>query len=293
MDQQLVDAFVARLAPALRDAAATPELASELAMLVDRALTEAPEVDLDPVAFVGYVAERITLAADGRAVIAPLHAGALWLAFGCVSGDRAAIAAFETTYAREISAALRRSFDPGLRDDAELRLRERLFLVGEDEVPCLGSYSGRGDLRAWLRAAAVRTAIDLMRARRTAPVEAGVLEEAAVADDPLLVALKQRYRDEFRVAFGEAAATLTDRERTLLRYRFFDNLSIDEIGPLYRVHRATVARWIAAIRERLFEDTRTRLMARLDLADRTDVDSILRLIDSHLDLSVEAMIRVS
>jgi RNA polymerase sigma-70 factor (ECF subfamily) len=129
-----------------------------------------------------------------------------------------------------------------------------------------------------------------MRARRTVPVDPLDLGDVGQGFDPLLAGVKQRYRDEFRIAFGEAAAQLTDRERTLLRYRFVDDLSIDEIGALYRVHRATVARWIAAIRESLFEGTRTRLMARLEL-DEPEVDSVLRLIDSQLDVSTNAILR--
>lgn len=291
MSSKLVDAFVSRLAPALQERARTAELGREIEALVERARAEVPGVELDPATFAGYVAERVTVDAGGHPVVAPLRAGALWIACGCVLGDAAAITAFEATYGPEIGAALRKSFDAALSEDAELRLRERLLLVGEDEVPRLASYSGRGDLRAWLRAAAVRTAIDLMRARRTVAVDANALDDVAIAQDPLLAALKQRYRDEFRIAFGEAAKTLTDRERTLLRYRFFDGLSIDEIGQLYRVHRATVARWIAAIRERLFEDTRAALVARLGLVAATDVDSILHLIDSQLDISVEELLR--
>ncbi|MGE5182060.1 MAG: sigma-70 family RNA polymerase sigma factor [Acidobacteriota bacterium] len=286
----LVESFLSRLAPALRDGAAVSELAEELAELVARARAEAPGVDLDPVAFVGHVAERVSCDRAGRAGLRPLHAGALAIAFGCAAGNASAITAFETDYAPVIRSALRRSFDAGLADDAELKLRERLFLVGDDRVPRLASYSGRGDLRAWLRAAAVRTAIDLMRARRTVPVGSDMLDDAA-AIDPLLAALKQRYRDEFRVAFADAARSLTDRERTLLRYRYFDDLSIDEIGALYQVHRATVARWLAAIREGLFETTRARLVAQLELADSAEADSILRLIDSELDASIEAALR--
>ncbi|HSD86847.1 MAG TPA: sigma-70 family RNA polymerase sigma factor, partial [Kofleriaceae bacterium] len=142
-------------------------------------------------------------------------------------------------------------------------------------------------LRAWLRAAAVRTAIDLMRARRAVPVAPQELADAA-AFDPILAGVKQRYRDEFRTAFADASQQLTDRERTLLRYKFVDDLSIDEIGTLYRVHRATVARWLAAIRETLFEGTRSRLMGVLEL-DELEVDSVLRLIDSQLDVSISAL----
>ena len=290
LEIQLATAFLSRLAPAVRDAAVSPALAGELAALVARACIEAPGVPLDPEAFVGYVGERATFDRDGRPVLQRLHAGALWIAFGCVSGLASAITAFETTYASEIATALRRSFDRGLAEDAELKVRNRLFLVGDDDEPRLASYSGRGDLRAWLRATAVRTAIDLMRARRMVPVDPSSLADLGATIDPLLGALKQRYRDEFRVAFGEAASRLTARERTLLHYRYVDDLSIDEIGVLYRVHRATVARWLAAIRETLFEGTRARLMARLEIGD-DDVDSVLRLIDTELQVSIEALLR--
>src|SRR5262249_25966575 len=128
----------------------------------------------------------------------------------------------------------------------------------------IASYAGRGGLAPWLRAAAVRTAIDIMRTRREIAADPGTLGELD-ATDPLLASLKQRYHDEFKAAFSRAAAQLTDRERTLLKYRFLDDLSIDEIGTLYRVHRATVARWIAAIRESLFEATRAGIMASLSI----------------------------
>ena len=282
-------AFAARLPVELRGSVGD-DLDAELAGLLARARAEAPGVELDPHAFLDYVAERVTFDRHGRPMLRSIRAGDLWLAFGCVTGHPGALAAFEVGCATEIASSLRRSFDPGLAEDAELRFRERLLLVAGDDTPRLASYSGRGDLRAWLRAAAARTAIDLMRARREIPVDPGTLGELGEGFDPLLASLKQRYREQFRIAFAEAARALTDRERTLLRYRFLDGLSIDEIGVLYRVHRATVARWIAAIRETLFETTRNQLMAQLAISD-SEVDSVLRLIDSQLDVSIEAMIR--
>ena len=288
MDSEALGAaFVAQLPHA--DTIDRVRLGEELVELVNRARHEAPGVDHDPAGFVAYLAERATFDRDGQPVVVSVHAGALWIAYGCVRGDERAIAAFETTYARELGQALARSFDRGLAEDAELRVRERLFLVGDDAVPRLASYSGRGDLRAWLRAAAVRSAIDLMRARRSVPVDPMELADAA-ATDPVLAALKGRYREEFRTAFSDAARDLTERERTLLRYKFVDDLSIDEIGKLYRVHRATVARWLATIRETLFEGTRARLMGRLALSE-PQVDSVLRLIDSQLEASIGAVIR--
>jgi RNA polymerase sigma-70 factor (ECF subfamily) len=284
----LVSAFLTRLPERFRDPANHPNLGTELVELVASARNEVPSVQIDPGAFVGYVAERVTFDAHGRPLVQGLRAGALCIAAGCVAGEAAALAEFERIYAPEIVAALARNFDRALADEAALRLRERLFLVEPDEVPRLSSYSGRGDLRAWLRAAAARTAIDLMRARRTVPVEQAVLDEAVVDVDPLLAALKQHYREEFREAFRHATEALTDRERTLLRYRFRDGLSLDELAALFRVHRATAARWLASIRETLFEATRSRLVAQLEVTD-SEVDSVLRLIDSQLDGSISGL----
>jgi RNA polymerase sigma-70 factor, ECF subfamily len=284
---ELAAAFLSRLPAELRGN--SDDIASELTALVQRAREEGGGVDLDPLGFVAHAAERATFDAQGRPRLGSLHAGDLWIAYGCVMAQPAALALFEQRYAPEIRRALGRSFERALAEDAELKLRERLLLVDSGEQSRLASYAGRGALGPWLRAAAVRTAIDLMRSRRELPSDPASLGDAA-AIDPLLAALKDRYRAEFRGAFSAAVAQLTDRERTLLRYRFVDDLSIDEIGVLYGVHRATVARWIAAVRESLFEATRAQLMAQLSLTD-SDVDSVLRLIDSQLEISIEAVMR--
>jgi hypothetical protein len=39
--------------------------------------------------------------------------------------------------------------------------------------------------------------------------------------------------------------TLSRRDRNLLRYQYFDHLTVDDIGALHRVHRATAARGVA------------------------------------------------
>jgi RNA polymerase sigma-70 factor, ECF subfamily len=284
---ELAAAFLTRLPIELRSNG--DGLAAELTALIDRARSEVPGVELDPLGFVAHVAERVTFDSHGRPALRSLYAGDLWIAYGCVHSHGGALAAFEQRFAPEIKKALTRSFERALAVDAELKLRERLLLVADDDTPRLASYAGRGALGGWLRAAAVRMAVDLMRSRRELPADPATFGNAA-ASDPLLAALKERYREEFRGAFADAAARLTARERTLLRYRFVDDLSIDEIGVLYNVHRATIARWIASTRENLFELTRAALMSRLSITD-SDVDSVLRLIDSQLDVSIEAVMR--
>src|SRR5262245_42309037 len=146
----VIGVFLTRLPAELRDHV-DAGVAAELNALVARARVEAPDVDLDPLAFAAYVAERVTFDADGRPRLGALHAGDLWIACGCVAQHPAALAAFERRYAPAIRDALARSFEPGLADDAELRLRERLLLVAGDDTPRLASYAGRGALVPWLR----------------------------------------------------------------------------------------------------------------------------------------------
>lgn len=50
-------------------------------------------------------------------------------------------------------------------------------------------------------------------------------------------------------AIEDAAAELAPRDRALLRLHLVERASIDDIAALYRVHRATVARWIQSARE--------------------------------------------
>src|SRR5439155_17675697 len=110
-------------------------------------------------------------------------------------------------------------------------------------------YSGRADLRMWIRTTAVRLAIDLLRRKRALPIDDDELAALpALADDPEVAHLKDRYRDELRTAIGEAIGALEARDRLLLKYHYVDGLAIDRIGALYGVHRATAARWLGAAR---------------------------------------------
>jgi RNA polymerase sigma-70 factor (ECF subfamily) len=66
---------------------------------------------------------------------------------------------------------------------------------------------------------------------------------------------------------------------------FVDGLNIDEIGCVYRVHRATVARRLVAIRRRVLDNLRTELSLTLP-ATTSEFRSVLALIRGDLDLSL-------
>jgi RNA polymerase sigma-70 factor, ECF subfamily len=268
---------------------------SEKSDLLARALARAhaawPSTWITDEEFLAHVAEHARPDDDGVTRVETLHVESMYLALASARGVSDAIAAFEASHGNEIEAALRAMrLDEGLTQDASHALRGKLFLL-EDGRSKLLSYSGRGDLGAWLRTAATRVALDLMRARREIPVGHTSLDEAISSGDPALEQLKVRYRDEFRRAFATAAAALSARDRTLLRYRYLDDLNIDEIASLYGTHRATAARWLAAIRDSLFEGTRRELVSGLGV-NTVEVDSILRLIESQLDASMGAFVRV-
>jgi RNA polymerase sigma-70 factor (ECF subfamily) len=100
--------------------------------------------------------------------------------------------------------------------------------------------------------------------------------------------MKQLYKAEFTAALREAVAGLARRERELLRHSLVEGTSIDQLAVRYGAHRATLARWIAAARETLFGTFRTSLMSKLSI-DKTEFETLLRLIQSRFDLSVEKL----
>jgi len=101
--------------------------------------------------------------------------------------------------------------------------------------------------------------------------------------------LRESYRVEVNEAFAAALASLGEEPRALLRYAVIDGWTIDRIGELYGVHRATAARWVAAAREELGDAIRLQLSAQLSIP-LAEVDSVVRLVQSRVDLSLERLL---
>jgi hypothetical protein len=60
------------------------------------------------------------------------------------------------------------------------------------------------------------------------------------------------------------------------------------------VHGSTVSRWLTALRASVLEDVRVRLAERLGLAGNyADVDSLIRAVQSELDLTLSRLLRRS
>lgn len=213
----------------------------------------------------------------------------LYLACACVAGDPSAIAVADRELVPAIDAALT-TWDRTLVDETRQRLRAMLLVDHRGKGPLIAQYSGRGALKRWVRVVAAREAGKTLREDRAeTPVDDERLFDAlAPASDPLVSAMKRDAADAFRAAFVAALGALEPRERTTLRMHVLDGLTIDDIAPLYDVHRATVARWIASAKHAVLERTRKRLMHELRL-DADEVDSLIRLVQSRIELADDAL----
>lgn len=217
----------------------------------------------------------------------------LYLAAACAHAIPEALAAFEAQHLAVKVYLARMNPSATLIDDVRQALRVRLLVAEPDRVPRIAEYGGRGSLTAWVRVAAVRLAIDLLRQSDVAldaqdDPDAGVLEPLH-GDDPELGVLRERYAAQLNVALRDAFATLDPAQRNLLRLNYRDGRSIDEIGALLSVHRATVARRIAAARQQLLDEARALLLERLQLPEQ-ELDSLIRALRSQIHLSVSRLL---
>jgi RNA polymerase sigma-70 factor (ECF subfamily) len=112
---------------------------------------------------------------------------------------------------------------------------------------------------------------------------------ASVTAGPDLEYQRKIYQDEFRIAFADALASLSIRERNLLKQSVLYGATSEDLATLYRVHRTTAGRWLADARTRLASETRNRMVKKLGI-DRRGYNSIMRLIESRLDVSVARLL---
>jgi RNA polymerase sigma-70 factor (ECF subfamily) len=150
-------------------------------------------------------------------------------------------------------------------------------------------YSGVGRLESWLRVIAVRTILQQMRhekAEHRAVERQSVLAVPLPENDPETAHLRALYSKIFEAAFDAAVRELSPEDRNVLRAYYAQGLSIDQLGVAFGIHRATAVRRVQNARDRAFKGTRARLKRELKISQK-ELDSIMRLIGSHLELSLQ------
>jgi RNA polymerase sigma-70 factor, ECF subfamily len=268
-------------------AAPDAALAAALDVALDLGVKAWPDLVPDRAGFAVFLGQRVPSDINAPQALGCRAPDELYLAFACLAGNPDAHRHLDERYVTPLIGWLAaQGIAPELSRDTVQWLRVKL-LTGER--PLLRAFSGLGTLKGWLRVTTLRQAI---RAQRQARASEGEEVSEALADatqDPALQYQRRLYQDEFRRAFGLAVAGLSVRERNLLKQSVLFGATVDDLGALYQIHRSTAARWIAAARTRLAEQTREHMIAQLGLQD-ADYESILQLIHSQLDVSVTRLL---
>ncbi len=284
LDPALLDAFTRGYAAHLPTDTRAIVAALEAALATGRAAW--PGVPLDGAVFAAHLGERVTIEDDVVRVVEEVRAADLFIACACVTGAEGAATAFGSRYGHLVENALRRLDATHNVEDARQIVLERLLLPRGERPPALALYSGQGPLEAYLRVSVTREVFKLLqKSKREAPRDTQLLERIAHDDDPETRALKERYSEPFKRAFHDALAELDARERSVLRYHYVERLTTRQIGVVFGAHSSTVTRQLAQIRARLLAATRKRLAEGLGV-DRAELESIVRLVESQLDLSL-------
>lgn len=263
-------------------------LEAELQRACELASEAWDDVEVDPEAL------TIALAALPKPVgeLEPSQITEVALALACARGAPRALARLEAEYFPTVHRALR-AMKLGGDLEAEVLQDVRTKLLVPDGGPArIVGYAGRGSLHGLLKVTATRTAISMLRKAGREGLGDDAIVEAVGETDPELAYLKARYRAVFREAFEEAVAALEPRERNLMRLHFLRKVTLEALADMYGVHRATIVRQLAKVRDELDRTTQRSLRGRLGANER-EVEQVMELIRSRFDVSVERLLRTT
>ena len=160
-----------------------------------------------------------------------------------------------------------------------------LWLGGPKSDPRLALYTGQAPLAGWLRVVAFRDGLKLQKQDSRQVCDDDLVDLVVGQADARNTALRGTYAREFKAAFQKAVTQLSIHDRDLLRRHYLDELGIDSLSGFFDVHKSTVARWLARLRESLLQATRKHLAASLDLPDN-ELDEIVHELMSQLEVSL-------
>jgi RNA polymerase sigma-70 factor len=101
--------------------------------------------------------------------------------------------------------------------------------------------------------------------------------------------VRRKYGAAFESAVRAALGELSRRDRNLLRFHYVSRMSLDAIARTYHVNRATVVRWLAAIRDDLETAVKARLWDDLGISP-TELQSLWNAVGSDVDVSLSRLL---
>jgi RNA polymerase sigma-70 factor (ECF subfamily) len=221
----------------------------------------------------------------------PEYMADLCIAYAAMRGDPKACRELELEHRGTVILAMSRAGLSGAElSDATQALWTKLLTTNESGAPPrLARYAGRGPLGAWIKICASREAVDARRRRKAFEPLTDLTAELVSASSDLEKALAVSESEPIvRATLQEVLRGLPSKFQNLLRHRFIDRLSSEELATLYGVHRATIDRWLTRARWGVLQGTRRALQDRLALRP----DSARSLIDAivgDLDMSFSAL----
>ena len=270
-------------------------LESRLAEQLAAAEARWPGVTADLRRFVAHWASQLARADDLDAAIDQIHLPDLYLAFACAEGDPAALRHLGLLLNAVAGAVRSVDASPSFVDEILQRLRTRVLVPDEGQAARILDYAGRGSLENWLRAGALRLALNARRDARRGPdplPDASLWEPAAAPEERTLELLRGKYAAEFGRALREAFASLEPGERNVLRLHFMEGMSLNQIAAMYQVNKSTISRRMARARETLLQRTRAQLERALELP-AAELDSLLEQLGPKLDVSLSSVLAPS
>lgn len=236
---------------AISDEQATPDEAA-----TDESDSDVADIDSAP----AVAATDITPDAL-RQFVGELQVEDLHLALACLAGNEAAWWDFDQTFRRYIER-ISRHLASAETDAEEVVDFVYTELYGTRVVEGVrqskfATYTGRGNLRGWLRAVVYHAVIDMHRARRDEiSVEdwsaaggetddrPGFRAESQTGEAQMIQEIAQKqYGDFARQAIAEAFRNLDDHEKLLLLYYHVENLKLREIARLVEQPESPLRRW--------------------------------------------------
>jgi RNA polymerase sigma-70 factor, ECF subfamily len=229
---------------------------------------------------------------------ASLNAEDLCLALACAKGDEKAWEDFFRDY-RGYLVNISRTMtqDAGAAEQLADSTFAELYGLRESEgrrISKFTFYSGRGSLRGWLRAVVFQLSADSHRqtSRFVQTEEPDDMERLAHAAEPPqntptteIAFIRERYKTSATDALRQAIEALDGRERLLLVYYYYDELTLKEIAQMFDVHEATVSRWITKVQKHTRKLVEKSLMRDHNF-NRQEVSEAIALAAEEMDISV-------
>jgi RNA polymerase sigma-70 factor len=258
--------------------------------LYDRGRKRWPELPLSFDDFVAQVRQHLSkLAGVDKSEIA---ADDLFLVAACLRRLPGAVDRFDAYAWPQVEPVLRKKgAEPERLAEIRQVLLVRLFIADDPEQPPrIAEYTGRVELHFWLWLIASRLLLDARRAEARLTGLSDSFADRAAASDVEMSFIRGCYEADFAAALREAMSTLGNDDRILLKLRYREELTSDQIGAMLGVSRVTAHRRVVAARDALAAKLRAGLKSRLSLSE-TGLESLMSLLSSRLVPALTAEIR--